>query len=103
MQASDLRTHPAEKADGWVVGLHGAAPGQRQGLRHHDAVQRIFVHYSHPAPDQRLHMADSTWPLLVSAKVEALYIKSQMLGCCCRNPSSDLYFIFHSHHSAHKI
>ena len=92
MQACNLRTHPAEKAHGWVVGLHGAAPGQRQGLRHHDAVQRIFVHYSHTAPDQRLHMADNTWPLLVLARMEALSINLPrmealsinllMLGCC---------------------
>lgn len=103
MQASDLRTHPAEKADGWVVGLHGAAPGQRQGLRHHDAVQRIFVHYSHPAPDQRLHMAESTWPLPVSARMDALSIILLMLGCCCRDPSSASYFRFHSHYCAQKI
>ena len=103
MHASDLRTHPAEKADGWVVGLHGPSPGQRQGLRHHDAVQRIFVRYSHPAPDQRLHVADSTWPLLVSANMEALSIKLQMLGCCRRNPSSTSYFRFHSHCCAQKI
>ncbi len=53
--------HPAEEADGWVVRLDGAAPGQRQGLRNHDAVQGVLLHHSHPAPDQRLQASWRTW------------------------------------------
>ena len=53
--------HPAEEADGWVVRLDGAAPGQRQGLRNHDAVQGVLLHHSHPAPDQCLQASWRTW------------------------------------------
>ena len=52
--------HPPEEADGGVVGLHCAAPGQRQGLRDHDAVQGVLLHHSHPAPDQRLQASRRT-------------------------------------------
>ncbi len=77
MQARGLRAHPTKKADGWIVGLHSAAPGQRQGLRHHDAVQCILIRHSDPAPDQRLHTADSPGALFVSARLEALSMNQQ--------------------------
>ena len=52
--------HPPEEADGGVVGLHGPAPGQRQGMRDHDAVQGVLLHHPHPAPDQRLQASQHT-------------------------------------------